>query len=33
MTEHPGRVHLERLPAYSPELKPTELCGISSNSD
>ncbi|GAB4020137.1 transposase [Spirosoma koreense] len=21
----PGRIHLERLPAYSPELKPVEL--------
>ncbi|AUD06538.1 transposase [Spirosoma pollinicola] len=25
LKERPGRVHLERLPAYSPELNPTEL--------
>lgn len=25
LRERPGRVHLERLPAYSPELNPTEL--------
>jgi transposase len=25
LTERPGRVHLERLPAYSPELNPVEL--------
>ncbi|WP_020595948.1 transposase [Spirosoma panaciterrae] len=23
--ERPGRIHLERLPAYSPELNPVEL--------
>lgn len=25
LKERPGRLHLERLPAYSPELNPTEL--------
>ena len=25
LKEKPGRVHLERLPAYSPELNPVEL--------
>ena len=25
LRERPGRVHLERLPAYSPELNPVEL--------
>lgn len=25
LKERPGRVHLERLPAYSPELNPVEL--------
>ena len=25
LSERPGRVHLERLPAYSPELNPVEL--------
>jgi len=25
LTKRPGRVHLERLPAYSPELNPVEL--------
>lgn len=25
LRERPGRVHLERLPGYSPELNPTEL--------
>ncbi|MFD2574685.1 IS630 family transposase [Spirosoma soli] len=25
LSERPGRVHLERLPGYSPELNPTEL--------
>ena len=25
LRERPGRVHLERLPSYSPELNPTEL--------
>ena len=25
LKERPGRIHLERLPAYSPELNPTEL--------
>lgn len=25
LRERPGRIHLERLPAYSPELNPTEL--------
>jgi transposase len=25
LTERPGRLHLERLPAYSPELNPVEL--------
>ncbi|MBD2699471.1 transposase, partial [Spirosoma sp. BT702] len=25
LKERPGRVHLERLPPYSPELNPTEL--------
>jgi hypothetical protein len=25
LAARPGRVHLERLPAYSPELNPTEL--------
>lgn len=25
LKDRPGRIHLERLPAYSPELNPTEL--------
>lgn len=25
LKERPGQIHLERLPAYSPELNPTEL--------
>ena len=25
LAARPGRIHLERLPAYSPELNPTEL--------
>lgn len=25
LKERPSRIHLERLPAYSPELNPTEL--------
>ena len=25
LSERPGRIHLERLPAYSPELNPVEL--------
>lgn len=25
LRERPGRIHLERLPAYSPELNPVEL--------
>jgi len=25
LSQRPGRVHLERLPAYSPELNPVEL--------
>ncbi|MGV3556910.1 IS630 family transposase [Larkinella arboricola] len=25
LKDHPGRIHLERLPAYSPQLNPVEL--------